>query len=422
MSQYAVKVDNVSKVYKVYKQPVDRLKESIRFPRKIYHTPFHAVSELSISIPVGETIGILGKNGAGKSTLLKMITGVLQPTSGNITVNGKIAALLELGAGFNPEYTGLENIYLNGTLMGYSREQMEERLQDILTFADIGDFIHRPVKTYSSGMFARLAFAVAINVDPDILIVDEALSVGDVAFQAKCYRKFNEFKQKGKTIIFVTHSLETVLRYCTHAFVIHDGRMIAEGSPKDMVDLYKKVLVNLYDIEDDLKINKVEAPVLEGEWKQHFSSQANTIEYGNKEAEIIDYGLFDSAGRPVTKVHSDEDTFVRMRIQFHQSMQDPIFAFTIKDLKGNELAGTNTWFQGIDTGLCEAGTVRSITFAQRMNLQSGYYTLSLGCTGFVGNEDLKVYHRLYDVIAFEAVMFKRIVGVFDIDSQISLDE
>ncbi|AJY74604.1 ABC transporter ATP-binding protein [Paenibacillus beijingensis] len=421
MKKYAIEVKQLSKIYKLYPKPADRLKESINPLGKKYHTDFNATSELDLMIPEGETVGILGKNGAGKSTLLKMITGVLKPTSGTIKVNGKIAALLELGAGFNPEYSGIENIYLNGMFMGFTKEEITEKIPAILQFADIGDFIHRPVKTYSSGMFARLAFAVAINVEPDILIVDEALSVGDVAFQTKCFRKFNEFKEKGKTILFVTHSLETVLRYCTHAVVINDGRKVAEGTPKEMVDLYKKILVNLYDVSEDFKINKSYSPSEEGEWRVFYQENQARLEYGNKEVEIVDYGIFDENNQLISKIISDELIYIKMKVRFNELVQDPIFAFTIKDLKGNELSGTNTWFQNLDTGSFKAGDSLTVTFSQKVNLQSGYYTLSLGCTGFTGtNEDLVVYHRLYDVIAFETTMFKKIVGVYDIDSTIHI--
>ena len=197
MDKYAIKVNDVTKVYALYSKPVDRLKESLSITKKSYHKDYYALKNISFDVKEGECVGLLGTNGAGKSTILKIITGVLNPTGGNVEINGKISALLELGAGFNPEYTGIENIYMNGTLMGFSRAEIERRMEDILDFADIGDFVHQPVKTYSSGMFVRLAFAVAINIDPEILIVDEALSVGDVFFQAKCYKKFEDFKKAG---------------------------------------------------------------------------------------------------------------------------------------------------------------------------------------------------------------------------------
>ncbi|HPZ07231.1 MAG TPA: ABC transporter ATP-binding protein, partial [Candidatus Eremiobacteraeota bacterium] len=243
MNDIAIKIENLSKVYRLYNNPVERLKESLHPFRKKYHREFYALRDVSFEVKRGETVGIIGKNGSGKSTLLKIITGVLTPTGGNVTVNGKVSALLELGTGFNPEFTGMENIYFSGTIMGYTKEEIDKKVDEIVSFADIGDFINQPVKIYSSGMYVRLAFAVAINVDPEILIIDEALSVGDIAFQVKCFRKFNEFKEAGKTILFVTHSLDSILRYCNKGIVIQNGIKITETDPKDAVDVYKRLLV-----------------------------------------------------------------------------------------------------------------------------------------------------------------------------------
>ena len=239
----AIRVEHVSKMYKLYDKPSDRLKESLGLTRKKCYREHYALTDVNFEVPKGETIGIIGTNGAGKSTILKIITGVLNPTSGEVIVDGRISALLELGAGFNMEYTGVENVYLQGTMIGFSEEEIDARLQDILDFADIGDFVNQPVKTYSSGMFVRLAFAVAINIDPEILIVDEALSVGDVFFQAKCYRKFEEFKQQGKTILFVSHDLNSISKYCDRVLLLDHGKVVASGVPKEMVDLYKRLLV-----------------------------------------------------------------------------------------------------------------------------------------------------------------------------------
>ena len=210
----AIAVRDVTKIYRLYDKPIDRLKESVSLSHKNYHRDFYALNHLSFEVEKGQTVGIIGTNGSGKSTILKIITGVLTPTSGQVEVEGKISALLELGAGFNMDYTGIENVYMNGTMMGYTRKEMDAKLQDILDFAEIGDFVYQPVKTYSSGMFVRLAFALAINVDPEILIVDEALSVGDVFFQSKCYRKMEEIRQKGTTILMVTHDMGSIIKYC----------------------------------------------------------------------------------------------------------------------------------------------------------------------------------------------------------------
>jgi len=236
----AIKVENLSKVYKLYNSPVDRLKESLHPLRRTYHHDFYALNDISFEIKKGESVGIIGKNGSGKSTLLKTITGVLTPTSGTVQVNGKISALLELGAGFNPELTGLENVYFNGMLMGYTRDEMDERLDDILTFADIGEFVYQPVKTYSSGMFVRLAFAVAVNVDPDILIIDEALSVGDLRFQKKCKVKMDGFKESGKTIVIVSHSMADVRAMCSTGIYLQQGSMLYWGTAFNTINLYSE--------------------------------------------------------------------------------------------------------------------------------------------------------------------------------------
>lgn len=240
--EYAIEVRDVTKVYRLYEKPIDRLKESVSVSHKNYHRDFYALDRLSFRVKKGETVGIIGTNGSGKSTILKIITGVLTPTSGQVKVDGKISALLELGAGFNMDYTGIENVYMNGTMMGYTRKEMDEKLQDILDFAEIGDFVYQPVKTYSSGMFVRLAFALAINVDPEILIVDEALSVGDVFFQSKCYRRMEEIRQKGTTILMVTHDMGSIIKYCDRVVLLNKGEFIAEGPAGKMVDMYKKIL------------------------------------------------------------------------------------------------------------------------------------------------------------------------------------
>lgn len=243
MSDIAIKIENLSKIYRLYDKPIDRMKESLSISKKKYSREHYALRNITFDVKKGESIGIIGKNGSGKSTLLKIITGVLTQSQGSIEVNGKIAALLELGAGFNPEYTGIENIYLNGTMMGYTKEEMEKRVNPIVEFADIGEFINQPVKTYSSGMFARLAFAVAINVEPEILIVDEALSVGDTRFQIKCIDKMKELKENGTTILFVSHATEQVKRFCNRAVWINNGEMMDIGESSEIIDKYESYML-----------------------------------------------------------------------------------------------------------------------------------------------------------------------------------
>ena len=238
MDKGTIEVRDLSKVYYLYDKPSDRIRETFSIRKKKYSKEHYALKNINLKINKGESIGIVGTNGSGKSTLLKLVTGVVTPTTGTIKTDGKIAALLELGAGFNPEYTGIENIYLNGTMMGYTEEEMKKRVPDIIEFADIGEFINQPVKSYSSGMFARLAFAVSINVEPDILIVDEALSVGDIRFQVKCIDKMRELQESGTTILFVTHAIEQIKRFCTRAIWIKNGELIEDGEASQVVDLY----------------------------------------------------------------------------------------------------------------------------------------------------------------------------------------
>ena len=303
----AIAVEHVCKVYKLYDKPTDRLKEALRLTRKQKYHEAHALSDVSFAVRQGECVGIIGTNGSGKSTILKIITGVLNPTSGNVTVNGRISALLELGAGFNMEYTGIENIYLNGTMNGFSEEEIRTRMQDILDFADIGDYVYQPVKTYSSGMFVRLAFSVAINIDPEILIVDEALSVGDVFFQAKCYHKFDEFKKMGKTIMIVSHDLSSIAKYCDRVILLNQGVKLGEGSPKDMIDDFKRVLVGQYELPEpkseqsllndaDVQEAVQTRAAVQKRARAPETQESRTLEYGTQEAQIEEIYLTDDRG------------------------------------------------------------------------------------------------------------------------------
>lgn len=417
MSDTVIKVENLTKIYKLYDKPIDRLKESLNISKKKYHSDHYALRNISFEVKRGETIGIIGSNGSGKSTLLKIITGVLSPTDGDVNINGKISALLELGAGFNPEYTGIENIYLNGSMMGYNKSEIDNKLEEIVRFADIGEFIHQPVKTYSSGMFVRLAFAVAINIEPDILIVDEALSVGDIFFQSKCYKKFDEFKQKGKTILFVSHDLGSVSKYCDKAILLNKGIFIKEGSPKEIIDIYKRVLVNQY--EDKESVLKEDNDNEYSSWKEEIPLNTNYLEYGNKRAEIVDFGIFDKNNILTTQLTKKEEFTLKVKVKFNDKIENPIFAFTIKDLKGNELSGTNTIKEDFYVGSIKEKSQVIICFKQNISLQSGQYLISLGCTGFEQDEFI-VYHRLYDICAINIFSEKDSVGIFDMESEISM--
>lgn len=337
MSDIAIKIENLSKIYKLYDKPVDRLKESLSLSRRSRHKDYFALKNINVEIKKGEILGIVGTNGSGKSTILKIITGVLTPTTGTVNIEGKISALLELGAGFNPEYTGIENIYLNGTMLGYTKEEMESKLPNIIEFADIGDFIYQPVKTYSSGMFARLAFAVSINVDPDILIVDEALSVGDTRFQKKCYRKMEEFK-KTKTIILVTHDIGVISKFCDRVIWIERGELKAIGEPLEIAKKY-----TAYVMQSQLVNDKIEQNDEKKENSKIMPVDGLVESYGDKKAVITGIGLFqDDENNIIQTVLPNKLTKIIIRVQYKEHIIDPIVGFTIKDRLGNTVFQTNS--------------------------------------------------------------------------------
>lgn len=325
MNNKSIEIKNLSKFYKLYKEPQDRLKEALNPFRKNYHTIFNALSNINIEIFKGEVVGIIGKNGAGKSTLLKIITGVLTPSEGEVKIQGKISSLLELGAGFNPEYSGLDNIYLQGTLMGLSKQDIDNKLNDILEFADIGEFIYQPVKTYSSGMFARLAFSTAINVEPDILIVDEALSVGDMAFQEKCITKMKSMLNNERTILFVSHSMPSIRNFCTKAIWLKDGKVHTSGEAHIVCDQYteymksslkkEKVIANSLDSKKDISNKSI--------YIKNVKSISHTYQTGDDikleieicfNKEITDYAIgvlvYDEFGKLITLVNTIRDDLV----------------------------------------------------------------------------------------------------------------
>ena len=432
----AISVQDVTKIYRLYDKPIDRLKEALSPTHKKYHKEFFALDKLSFNVEKGSTVGIIGTNGSGKSTILKIITGVLNPSTGSVKVDGNISALLELGAGFNSDYTGIENIYMNGTMMGFSREEMEKKLPEILEFADIGDFVYQPVKTYSSGMFVRLAFALAINVEPEILIVDEALSVGDVFFQSKCYAKMEEIRKKGTTILMVTHDMGSIIKYCDKVVLLNKGKFLAEGSARDMVDLYKKILAGQFD-ETSMELSDFNSGVVEDlanikmSKEDTFMKTTNELmkakmtinpsltEYGDGRAGIVDFGIVDAKGSISNLLMKGEYFYIKEKIRFNSKIKSPIFTYTIKDKKGTELSGTNTMLEAAKVEEVDEGDIYEVSFKQKMTLQGGEYLLSMSCTGFEEG-DLQVYHRLYDVASITVISNKNTVGIFDMESEVEI--
>ena len=429
MSDTVIKISNLVKEYKMYSKKKDRLLEAV-LPGYKKHSTFRAMDNLDLEIKKGEVLGILGKNGAGKSTLLKMITGVVNPTSGSIEVNGKISSLLELGAAFNPELTGYENIYQHGQVMGLSDEEIKAKEKEIIEFADIGEHLSQPVKTYSSGMFARLAFACAINVDPDILIVDEVLSVGDMAFQLKCFKKFEQFKNNGKTIIFVTHNINDVQTNCNRAIILENGKKTFDGTVKEGVNRYKKIIVGIDPDKDDAEKevkkaeNKEKAKKINNDesWKDKLNQNPNMIEYGTNQADVIDYGVFDREGNLVNMFDNGDEITFKSKVAFFEDVKDPIFTMTIKDFAGKDIAGTNTNIEKVVTGEFKAGEVAVVEFVQKVPVTPGKYTVSFSCTRYNLSGELEALSRKYDALLVEIMTSKNTVGMIRLDSDIKVEK
>lgn len=381
----SVKVSNVSKQYNLYDKPIDRLKEALLFSKKEYHKKYFAINEVSFEVRKGETFGIIGQNGAGKSTLLKMITGVAKPTIGSIEINGKISALLELGAGFNVEYTGLQNIYLNGTMMGYKKEEMELKVQQIIDFADIGDFIHQPVKTYSSGMFARLAFAVAINVEPDILIIDEALSVGDVFFQNKCYRKFEDLRNKGITILFVSHDIASIKQMCSRTLWIEKGVVKGLGSSKEICEAYSAARIldtnnyNVKDLQDIDKKKEKENSIIDEDITHYEVPHIRDGVDGvfSNEAEIISVFVTNNNRIITEEVETDKEYSLNIVSKFNEKMESVIIGFTVENIKGLKVFGDNTYANCKRTYSVKSGDILFTSFKFTFpKIETGNYLIS----------------------------------------------
>lgn len=365
-----ISVKDLSKVYRLYDKPIDRLKESLNIFHKSYHKEYYALNNLSFDIKRGETVGIIGINGAGKSTLLKIITGVLTPTGGNIEVKGKISALLELGAGFNMEYTGIENIYLNGTMMGFSKEEVDKKLDDILDFADIGDFVNQPVKTYSSGMFVRLAFAVAINVEPDILVIDEALSVGDVFFQQKCYKKIKELAGKS-TVLIVSHDLNAMTKFCERIIVMSAGQKVFDGEPNEAIAKYFKLK------QGALRNDKKSIELNNSDFEMYKAPDENS--YSGKMDVIIEKYFYSIDNEPFSEVCQKDDEFkISLVINSKIDIESPIIGFQIRDKYGNEVFGQTSLTSPVKQGVIKQGR-NIINFAfDWPEIREGDYFITIG--------------------------------------------
>ncbi|UOA07595.1 ABC transporter ATP-binding protein [Methylobacter sp. S3L5C] len=392
MSETAIIVKGISKKYRLFDNNQDRLKEALHPFSKHYHREFWALDDVSFEIPKGQTVGILGRNGSGKSTLLQIIAGIMQPTSGEVIVNGRISALLELGAGFNPEFTGRENVIFQAQVMGFSSKEIDKKLPEIEKFADIGEFFDQPVKIYSSGMFVRVAFAAATSIDPDILIIDEALAVGDARFQESCYARMHEFKKSGKTILFVSHSVDAITALCDYAILLEKHRLYAAGEPKNIVDKYLQLMfvtqVNrLMPVIDHLIS---EAPI-DSDIDHLFCAKSNKDEcllrrfYNDKEvivanggAAIIDYLIIISGEKNKTNIVGGDEISLYIKVRYDRTVYAPVVGFELKTLAGITIYGINTFLAKTHVATSLKGESRLYRFDFRLPLNHGDYFIDLG--------------------------------------------
>ena len=427
MEDLSIKVTSVTKEYNLYRKPVHRLWESlIPFSKKSFHKTFKALDDVSFDVKKGECFGIIGKNGAGKSTILKIITGVLRQTHGDVQIDGNISALLELGAGFNMEYTGMQNIYMHGMVMGLSKEEMNKKVPSILEFADIGDFIYQPVKSYSSGMFARLAFALQINVDPDILIVDEALSVGDIFFQAKCYKKFEEFKNNGKTVLFVTHDMSSILQYCDRVLVLDGGQVKFLGDPREAVNIYKKILANTMVEQQKEEVSasdkQIDKDISESaNWMNKLPLNPKPVIYGNGRGDILDFGIFNEKGELTNSLDQFSHPVIKVKVRTNETITNPIVAFKLKNMKNEEILGTNTMYENCDIKEMAAGKTYLVSFKFDLPLSAGEYLLDIGFTSYASDQ-LEVINRYHEITTVDVLSKRHNVGCVNPNAKVEIEE
>lgn len=435
--EYKIKVDHISKVFKMYNTPLDKMKEALSVSGKIRHTDFYAITDLSFSVEKGEILGIMGRNGSGKSTLLKMLTGIYEPTEGTICVSGKVSSLLELGTGFNMEYTGIENIYFYGTLMGFTKQQMEEKQQSIIKFAEIGDYVYQPVKTYSSGMFARLAFSCAINVEPDILIVDEILSVGDMRFQAKCFNKFKEFKDKGVTILYVGHDVSMMRTFCDRAMWINKGKLVDIGDPTFISAKYTEFMY-LDDITEftDYKLLGSEGKALESKIDDIDSNEGETKEpqkqamkvtdslfpesiahWGSKTGLVKSAKIYDMSGREQKAISVNDTIKIEVVLDIDTDINADKFsvAVSLKNTEGIDLIVKTTYDEHVNM---QIGENQTVSFELTPRLANGDYYLVVALENRE-NAAIAYYEYIEGAVYFKSYTDKKIFGIYDAPTKIT---
>jgi len=406
LSNVAIKINNVSKKYHIYDAPIDRIKQKIFSRGKKYYKEFKALDDISFEVKKGETVGIIGRNGAGKSTLLQMICGTLMPTQGDIEIAGRVTALLELGAGFNPEFTGRENVYLNATLLGLTKHEIDEKYDRILEFADIGEFINQPVKTYSSGMYVRLAFSIQANLEPDVFIVDEALAVGDAYFVQRCMHRFNELKKNGTTILLVTHDANAVKKHCERAIWIDEGSMRMEGESSDVVDLYIADLFKRDIIKSDNDRNKATSDATENIEKYETRIPNIDRRLGDQSCCILGVALYNSDNKEVNVINVESEVTLSFSvINNNISNKVKVLAgYVFRTSRGEEFASTNTQMEEVSVDMCETGEIFTVNMKISIPfLHPGAYTFS-PTVGYLDSQDVPVLSdRIENAIALEVL-------------------
>lgn len=415
MSENIISIRNLTKTYKLYESNKKRILEGL-FPFvKQQHTDFNALSNISFDIKRGEIVGIIGKNGSGKSTLLKIITGVLSPTSGEIEIKGRISALLELGTGFNAEYTGMENIFLSGTLNGISRDEMEKKVDDILDFADIGDFIYQPVKNYSSGMFVRLAFAVAVSVEPEILIVDEALSVGDAAFQAKCMSRMIQIMHSGATVLFVTHDMDIVKRLCERCIYLDHGKIIQEGPAAELADIYlRNARISMNQVNSEIELednvdtsfntNNFSRTVMDAKDIEDavFCKKVERFREGDGKVKAIRVAVTNTDGISKNKYDYDEKIIIKIFIKFDMDCTNVAIGYHIRDEQNTEIIGSGFLIEKSELIQGKKDEIYCIEYETHLPLCAGAYNLTVVVSSPIIGQNNVIFHDLIEnAVVFE---------------------
>jgi ABC-type polysaccharide/polyol phosphate transport system ATPase subunit len=458
-------VENVSKCYRIWESPEARLRApffegvagllpdqsrtsaSLKARAERCYRDFYALRDVSFRVRKGESVGIIGRNGSGKSTLLQIIAGTLRATSGHVAIRGRVAALLELGSGFNPDFTGRENVLLNATILGLTKEQIEQKFDAIVDYSGIEEFIDQPVRTYSSGMTLRLAFAVCVHVDADIIIIDEALAVGDARFAFKCHATLDQKLAEGCTIIFVSHDTNSVKRLCRQAILLETGEALVQGPPNDVVNLYTKLITSPHGLENvrsdidayntqqrsgptnpPASVPTTEVPssitdqtraALLSEERVHQQISDKEYTYGGERGRIAVVVLTDSNNTPRLSFPTASHLRLLMVCEAVSEIVDPIYALTLKNHRGEEIFGTNSYFQGQQTSSVHSGDRAEVVFDIQLNVQPGTYFLSVGWVT-LENGDVSVVHRRYDVIRFDVMPIDRSFGVAHCPTKITV--